>query len=395
MPRHPASLASLTAPVAVVAGLAVGVAQAAVPLTLPPGELAADWESAARLAGFSLSASLEGPGVRFVAFAGSWEIRVRDASGSERRVPVPAPRTPREREDLLWVAASLAVPLASEAPTVPMPAAPVPPPVTPPPVTPSPVPRAPASAPTKAAPTKAAPTKAAPEEVAPAPQPVAPPVAPPVETAAPPEIVENEPVTGVTTAAALPAPAAPEAPADARLPSPVRPRSLTPLVMLSGGLGASGSTAPDDLGSVEARASLAAGAEIDARWTVLLELAGQTPTSLGALGDTERVSRQELAAEAGLSLGGTWDPWARGRLGISRLRFSAGEPATLSGSLQVPALGLRVGVERDLRAGLSGVLSLGLDHDLREVVIVKEDTAVSLDLPSTRALLELGLRWSP
>lgn len=94
----------------VVLGL-VDPAYGAVPVRLPAGERAEAWVDALALADLALGAPGAGPWVDFVAAPDHWVLRVADATGRRREVQVPPPRTPADREDLAWLAASLSAPV--------------------------------------------------------------------------------------------------------------------------------------------------------------------------------------------------------------------------------------------------------------------------------------------
>lgn len=105
-------------------------------LVLPAGADPAIWRAAAAITGFVVGEDGDPPRVRLERGPAGWVVVAVDASGAERRTVVPAPVSAQDREDVLWVAASLvhAVPLRvpAPAPAQPMPAprhAPVPAPV--------------------------------------------------------------------------------------------------------------------------------------------------------------------------------------------------------------------------------------------------------------------------
>ncbi len=131
--------------------LAPAWALAAVPLVLPSGEVAADWERLAAMGGLDPVPAAEGAGPRviIVADGGRWRVEARDARGAVRVVHVAPPRTEAEREDLVWVAQSLLYGTGGAAGAAPAS-----------PATPAKV--APSKVAAKAAPAKPAPAKAAP-----------------------------------------------------------------------------------------------------------------------------------------------------------------------------------------------------------------------------------------
>jgi len=169
--------------------LALGFA--ATPVTLPPGEPAADWAEALALAGLTQGGAGT-VGVVVLDEGATWRIRVRDASGQTREAVVPRPTTAGAREDVAWLMSSLVDSVSvrrTEPP--PAPAAPAPRPVP-----------APAPVPVPAAPVAAVSTPAPPVEPA---TPVPAPVPVPEPTPAP--IVEPTPVV---TAPATPPARAPD-----------------------------------------------------------------------------------------------------------------------------------------------------------------------------------------
>jgi len=360
-------------------------ALAAIPLTLPPGEPTASWEAPARLTGFELSPSPGPSGVTLVAGPQGWEIHVAGEQDGGRRVVVPAPRTTREREDLLWVAASLAAPLQADAPDIPEP-----PPTNPmlaalaarpptqtaaprAPATPTPAPRSPTGAPKAAKPAPA--------------QPVAPPA--PAASSAAPVAAPSPPPTPPPSAAPPSAPTPDEATVAAQ-----GPVHLAPLLRLMGGLGAGvgsdgGPWALDGRG--ELRGELRVGDHLVAG------LSGDlvAPNPLSTLGDSQRWSRLEATANLGFELPGAWHPGVSVRLGVADLRFAQGEPVAHVGDLALPVAGLRAGVDRTLVAGLGIALAVGLDRDLATVTVQREGTATSQELPATRGMLMAGISWRP
>ncbi len=365
MPWKPPSLARVLAQVSLGALCLLGVAEAAVPLSLPPGERSADWQAAAVRAGFSLEPLGAGVGVELIVVGAGWEIRVHDAQGGVRRVPVAAPKTPREREDLLWVAASLAVPLESQAPSVPLPVIPITPP--------APTPPPPATATTARPPARRAPEPA------------------PTSTEAPPAEPPAEPVA--------PAVATPSAPPEAPEPATVEPSpgalKLAPYLAAGGGLTLGGALEEAQVADLTGRGELTAGVLLEERWLITVGGAAYSASSIGLLGETEEIHRLDLTLGGGLALGGDWGPWIQPRLGLGLLRFSSGEPATALGGLRVPTLGLCGGLARELGGGLAALGELGLDRDLRAVRLVKEDGSASVLLPPSHLFVGLGLRWSP
>lgn len=86
-----------------------------VPLVLPPGEDPAAWESAAELAGLRPGARGAGAWVAVERSGDTWNLRVRDASGTLHTVPLPPPRDATGREDAVWLAVSLLDPLGGAA----------------------------------------------------------------------------------------------------------------------------------------------------------------------------------------------------------------------------------------------------------------------------------------
>jgi len=93
--------------------LTLGRAAAGVPVRLPATERAVEWAEPLALAGLGLGAPGEGPWVELVAGGAQWTLRVRDRAGTLHEAVVPAPRTPQQREDLAFLAASLLEPMAA------------------------------------------------------------------------------------------------------------------------------------------------------------------------------------------------------------------------------------------------------------------------------------------
>ncbi len=83
------------------------VARAAVPLALPPREAAEAWLPAARLGGFTLAPSSGGVRAELLDEGATWRLRVHATDGELREARVPAPRSAADREDIVWLAASL------------------------------------------------------------------------------------------------------------------------------------------------------------------------------------------------------------------------------------------------------------------------------------------------
>ena len=90
-------------------------ALAAVPVSLPPGESAAQWEHAFALGGLVAGPAGEGTWIQLVAAGDHWLLRVKDAAGQVHEARVVAPRSQQEREDTIWLAMSLLKPAAGGA----------------------------------------------------------------------------------------------------------------------------------------------------------------------------------------------------------------------------------------------------------------------------------------
>lgn len=178
--------------------LLLGLALAATPVTLPPGESAADWAEAFALAGLT-AGSGGAVGVVITEVGGAWSIRVRDASGHTRETTVARPTTAGAREDVAWLVSSL-VDAATVRGTAPIAA--------PPPAAPAPRVSTPAPTPPPAPVVTVAPPPPAPAVVTPPPLPE--PV-PPAPVEPPPAVVAAEPTPapevslslGVSSAVAL------------------------------------------------------------------------------------------------------------------------------------------------------------------------------------------------
>lgn len=173
-----------------------GAWAASVPVRLPAGEVAADWQKPLALAGLAVGSPGSGAWVELVASDGKWIVRVRDATGAMHEAPVAPPDTAQEREDVALLAASLLEPMGF----VPMVTGPAPDPPEPGPPhrVPTPLPtepappssgvavRTPTPLPTEPAP----PVTEVPPAEPPPPDPTPPVATPPV--AAPPEIPPAE-----------------------------------------------------------------------------------------------------------------------------------------------------------------------------------------------------------
>ena len=306
------------------------------PFQLPAGESAELWRPALDLAGFTPGAGR--PGGEILAQGDRWVIMAWDASGVARAAEVARPTTPRAREELVWLAASLARGGAA-------------PPSRPPPLPPVPSPALPSPAPPAA------------ERARPAPQPAPPPSPPPEPPPEPP-------------IAAKP-PASPALPAPVTVPSPPPPDPiLDPNSDPNSGPTSRGYAALAAFGAL--RANQAATGGLSFGWLV-----DRGPLWADARGlflaDAGLVSLDEGDA---LNLwGGSCSAGWRGptgpaapRLGagltIEHIRFQEeGYPAQVAWN---PALHVDSGV--DLALGEHAALSLGvrLGVDLRQVVFATD-----------------------
>lgn len=87
------------------------------PVALPGTEDPADWEAPLAMAGLQVGEPGTGAWVGLEASAGSWLLRVRDRDGVLHEVRIEPPSSAQEREDVVWLAASLlhpATPAADE-----------------------------------------------------------------------------------------------------------------------------------------------------------------------------------------------------------------------------------------------------------------------------------------
>lgn len=151
----------------------------ATPFQLPAGESAEQWRAALDLAGFTPGVGR--PGVEILVQGDRWVIMAWDASGVARAAEVARPSTPRAREELVWLAASLARGGASPPSRPPPVPAPVP--------TPLPSPAQPSERPRPTAPIRApepAPAAQAPAATEPAANPASPALPAPVAVPSPP-----------------------------------------------------------------------------------------------------------------------------------------------------------------------------------------------------------------
>lgn len=378
---------------------ALQVAWAGVPLSLPPGERQSDWQTAAEMAGFTLGPPVTGgaAGVVLVGGTSSWEIRVREPGGVERRVPVPAPHDAREREDLLWVAASLAAPLRAAALKVPSqggaPTAPPPSPEPPP---------APAPAP-------ASPPRAAPAAKKPPAAPRVPTPTPPPEAALTPAGAAAErdpwavPVASVTPPSEQPSPppisAAPSPvtpPAEATLPaSPAPGARLRPMISARLGLGAGAAlSSVTPLDALSGRGGLRAGVALRDTLETGLNLSLQSSSAIEELSAGERWGRSQIGVDLGVRLGATGEIAPRLELSAARYRFATEGEGRL-GALTVPSLGLHVEARRALGTTWTVLGDLGLEQDLREVLISKTGSDTVYSLPNTHLTVSIGIGWEP
>ncbi len=385
---------------------------AGVPLTLPAGERASDWETAAGMAGFTLSPQPAAAGVVVVAGASGWEIQVREPGGVVRKVPVVRPRDAREREDLVWIAASLAAPLLAGAPQVPR-STPSPPaeaaqiPSTQNTLAQSnPVPPTPATTPTPKAAPKAAPKstpkstpKAAPKATpkatpppipapAPEPQPTPEPVATPPS---PPEANPEPPPPATATPAAPPPDATLNPPAARALHTPLH----TPLLSLNSGLAVSPTTAGSgELGALTFRGAGRAAAVLGAHVELGLNLALQTSAVAEVLSVGDRWGRASAGADLGLRLGE--EGWLAPRLTLSaaRYRFRTDSEGRL-GALTLPSLALNLETRRALALDWLLVGGLGVEQDLRTVLISSVHSDEVYQLSKTHIHVSVGIAWGP
>lgn len=332
-------------------GLSTGSAAAGspgVPVSLPPGEPAANWEHALALGGLVGGPAGHGQAILLTDLGGQWRVQARGVDGRWREATVRVPHTETQREGIIWLAKSLltAVDVGAGWGDLSAPAfhddatPPRPEPDTPPPRT------RPAAPPRPSFPVAV--------QVAPPPVSVAAPTMPATPSPAPTSVRTIPPVVPVPVppAAVAPAPSRETTKSPARIPL---------------GLWASAG------GGVTSRPGATVGGEIRAaaglrlaRW---VDLGGvftfSPPTALVQLAGTRTLGDTDVELAAGLTLPGTTGPvvTAHGGAGL-RAFFDQALPVT---EAWTPTIGATVSLDIPLRGAFS--LSPWIDArvDLRPV----------------------------
>lgn len=134
----------------------VSAAQAAVPISLPDGEVLGAWRAAFEIADLTPAATRSAASVRIRLTGGQWEIVAIAPDGRERSEAVRPPQTPLEREEVALLAQSLVRDLGMADAPDPWRAV-LPPPPPPPPAPPPPAPVRPEPEVVRARPVEVAP----------------------------------------------------------------------------------------------------------------------------------------------------------------------------------------------------------------------------------------------
>lgn len=363
-----------------------GDALAETPLLLPPTEPASNWEVAARMAGFSLVTTPVPGVVRVVIDGDSWEIRTRDPNGVERKVRVDAPTTPGEREDLLWVAASLASPMDSATlrpPLIVPPGEKTPPEKTPPNKTPSTT----SGGKPPAIPAKRPELQAPPWQPDTSPWTVPPDRLPPPASATRADLVAAEP---------LPRTAPPPPPATP-LPPPVSPAPrISPSLAVGGGVVSTASLLTNaNAPQLSVRGSAELGFRVLDRLSVGLVGAAQTASPVPLLDQTASLTRRELALSVGWAADAAWRPGVSMHLGGARLGLREGVSGGDVQHILVPMAGMRLTLAREIGSGVGIIFSGGLDGDLYRVWVEQSLAEDSTLVPTTRGIFQASITWSP
>ncbi len=369
-------------------------------LTLPPGERASDWSEAATLGGFRLSTDTSGTRVLVTVNAGGWRLHVVDASGVTHEATVVPPRSPEEREDLIWLARSLLTPVSavgwgmtSPAPTPAMrvtvtPAAPrpAPPSVRTPPVVAAPKPR------------PASPAGTPPP--APVPIPAAAPTAPsPTAPAVTVPVVDSTAPPAVADATALPVsiapPPLPDPPTD---PNPEATVALVPTSETRVPLSGSANVSVGVAGMVGYRADIgiAVGLRVAASghigWLRLgAAVDWQPSTALDALNQERAVSEFGVTAELGWEGKGRVRPAVLPMGGMAVRRFTQG--TLVVDRVPTPQLGLRTALGWEVRPGVIIEPWVSTTFDLRRIELDVAGDRETLGGQTGRAGLTLLARF--
>jgi len=337
------------------------------PCELPVGEELAAWQEPLAMAGICTPGAVSQARVRFEDLGVTWRVVVVDVAGCERAVTAAAPGSQEDREDLAWLAASLAMPLnarlaalqaavelrdseARDAPvTIDAPGTPVPsPPLEVPVVLAEP-----------------------PPDVAAAAAPAATPV---LATA------QDVPAGDL----AVPAPAQPPAPLGEAVLEPTAPGS--PGVPFRASLGGAGTAG---LG-----AGLSVGADMELalrpRDRLWIGLAGTLRPSvgLGSAAASRDFSERGLGATLSLQLGSA--VWIDGRVSLAHREFTGALDGQDAGWMPLAGLGLSYSLP--LAHGLAVVPGLRVEGDLRGMEMTVGDTTVDR-LQPIWASIALGLSW--